>query len=58
MYVRRFKLASRVFAVFCGVFTFISRQHTDARFWYRISIRPSVCLSNAGIMSGYSIFKL
>jgi len=24
---------------------FIARQHTDARYWYSSSVRPSVCLS-------------
>jgi len=29
---------------------FTARQHTDARYWYRNSVRPSVCPSRYGIL--------
>jgi len=29
---------------------FIARQHTDARYWYSNSVRPSVCPWHAGIV--------
>ena len=30
-----------------SVLVFIARQHTDSRYWYSNSVRPSVCLSVA-----------
>jgi len=38
--------------LFVAVRFFIARQHTDARYWYSKSVRPSVCSSVCPLRSG------